>query len=208
MSGSNFIRWTGLSLLVSGVLVALGTILHPPGEFADFDWSLSTIAHSLVLVSLWLVILGLFGLYARQVEETGVLGLIGFILVFITTASFAGLIYFEAFIQPVLAVEAPEFVEGVFAGESYGGALDVILPPTGLLLILGWLLFGIGIIRAGILPRWAAVLALIGAVPLGIAPLLPLIIVKIGGVVVGLGLVWLGYALWSEKPATATTAAV
>ena len=144
-------------------------------------------------------VLGLFGLYARQVEETGVLGLIGFMLVFITTASFTGLIYFEGFIQPVLAVEAPEFVEGMLAGEISLGALDVVMPPTGLLFILGWLLFGIGIIRAGILPRWAAVLALIGAVPLGIPPLLPLIIVKIGGVVFGLGLVWLGYALWSEK---------
>ena len=211
MSGSNLIRWAGLANVVSGVLIALGFILHPPavvGEVAAVSSSLWAIAHLLLLVSLMLGILGLFGLYARQVEETGVLGLIGFILVFISTASFVGIAYFEAFIDPLLAVEAPEFVEARFAGEISRGAFDVIVLLTGLLLILGWLLFGIGIIRAGILPRWAAVLALIGAVPIGLLPLLPFIIVKIGAVVFGLGLVWLGYALWSEKPATATTAAM
>ena len=209
MSGSNLIRWAGLSLLVSGVLVALGFILHPPEEVAAVSSSLWAIAHLLVLVSFWLGMLSLFGLYARQVAETGVLGLIGFILVFITMASLTGIIYFEAFIDPVLAVEAPEFVEARFAGEISRGAFDVIVLLTGLLLILGWLLFGIGIIRAGILPRWAAVLALIGAVPIGLLPLLPsFIIVKIFAVVFGLGLAWLGYALWSEKPATATTAAI
>jgi hypothetical protein len=61
--------------------------------------------------------------------------------------------------------------------------------------------FGVAIIRAGILPKWAAGLAIIGSVPVGLTPVVPLLVAKTGAVVFGLGYVWLGYALWSEKRA-------
>ncbi len=196
MSSSNLIRWSGLANVVGGLLVGLGFILHPPEEAASVSTGLWTIAHALLLASLLFGILGLFGLYASQSIQTRTLGLIGFILIFIGMASFLGITYFETFINPVLVGKAPEFVESQFAGEL-PGALAVVLPLSGMLFSLGWLLFGIATIQANILPRWAAILAIVGGVPFGVDPVLPEIVGTIAAVVFGLGAIWLGYALWS-----------
>jgi hypothetical protein len=70
--------------------------------------------------------------------------------------------------------------------------------------VLGGLLFGIATFRAGILPRWAAGLLAVGAVlPIILSSLVPHPLDRIFAVPVGLALVWLGYALWSERRAQA-----
>jgi hypothetical protein len=203
MLSSNLIRWAGLANIVGGLLVALGFILHPPEEAAAVSTSMWAISHLILVISTIFGMLGVFGLYARQSEETKLLGLTGFILVFVGTALFLGITYYAAFIEPVLAAKAPEFVESSFSGRPIG-ALAVVLPLMGLLFSLGWLLLGIGTIRTNILPRWAAILTIIGSVPFGLVPLF--IVTKIAAVVFGLGIIWLGYALWSEKRAMTTPA--
>lgn len=81
-----------------------------------------------------------------------------------------------------------------------GGPLSTLIPLNGLAFSLGWLLFGIATARAGVLPRWAAILAVIGGVPFGVAPgLVPALVGKFAAIVFGLGVIGLGYALWSEK---------
>jgi len=80
--------------LLAGILFALAAFIHPAGEtLADFLSPNWVTAHLLGWVSLILMQLGLMGLYARQVEKTGWLGLVGFILAFIGTA-FGGAIQF------------------------------------------------------------------------------------------------------------------
>lgn len=199
MTSSNLIRWAGLSLVVAGVLLVVDPIIHPADEPASLVTSLWAIAHYLALGSLIFGLLGIFGLYARQVEEAGLLGLVGFLMLFVALMLFAGLTFFEAFILPVLATEAPQFIGGLFAGEISGGALETVIPLGGLLQSIGGLLFGIAIIRAGILPRLAAILFIIGIVAGGLGPLLPEVVGRNSSVVLGIGLVWLGYALWSER---------
>ena len=76
--------------------------------------------------------------------------------------------FVEAFILPLLATEAPKFVEGFLgiasgsAGEMNLGALAAVYALVGVLYMLGGLLFGIATFRAGILPRWAAGLLAFG----------------------------------------------
>lgn len=72
---------------------------------------------------------------------------------------------------------------------------------SGVVYILGGLLFGIATFRAGILPRWAGVLLAAGTVLGPAAILLPPGLQPKVAVPVGLALVWLGYALWSERRA-------
>ena len=199
MSASNLIRWAGLSLVVTGVLLVVDPIIHPADVPESIATNLWAIAHYLALGSLVFGLLGTVGLYARQVEEAGSLGLVGFLMLFVALALFTGLTFFEAFILPVLATEAPQFVGGLFAGEISFGALETVFPVAGLLESIGGLLFGIAIIRAGILPRWAAIVFIIGIVSAGLGPLLPEVVHRISDVVLGIGLAWLGYALWSER---------
>ena len=111
------------------------------------------------------------GLYARQVEEAGWLGLAGYLLFSLFWALLTALYLREAFILPLLATEAPAFVEG-FLGIVNGHRRrdEPRRPPgalwrsSGILYLLGGLLFGIATFRAGILPRWAAGLLAVGAV--------------------------------------------
>jgi hypothetical protein len=80
------------------------------------------------------------------------------------------------------------------------GALPSVYMLTGLLYLLGGLLFGIATLRAGILPRWAAGLLAVGIVlPVLGSSLVPHPFDRIFAVPVGLALTGLGYALWSER---------
>ncbi len=196
MTSSNLIRWAGLSAVAAGVLLAVGGIIQAADDPASLATNSLAIANYLILGSVIVGLLGIFGLYARQVEEAGLLGLVGFLMLFVALVLFAGLAFFEAFFVPVLAAEAPEFL---FAEEISFGVLETVIPLGGLLQSIGGLLLGIAIIRAGILPRWAAIVFIIGIVPGGLGPLLPEVVARISNVVLGIGLAWLGYALWSER---------
>jgi hypothetical protein len=55
------------------------------------------------------------------------------------------------------------------------------------------------LIRAGILSRWAAGVFGFGAILSPAFALLPHELEPIAAVPVGIGLAWLGYALWSER---------
>ncbi len=114
MSSSTLIRWGGLAAIVSGVSSVIGDLL---GLAVDLESAESTLTAPYVLVFLVyllgtvLLLLGLVGLYASQSEAAGVLGLVGFLVAFVGTALFSGALWFELFITPYLATEAPELAE-------------------------------------------------------------------------------------------------
>lgn len=113
--------------------------------------------------------------------------------------------FVEAFILPLLVVDAPRFVEavlGIFSGQP--GEMDLGLlaaagPLSGVLYILGALGFGVATIRAGVLPRGAGGLLVVAALaPLAVS-VLPHSFQRIAAVPMGLSLLWLGLALWWER---------
>ena len=55
--------------------------------------------------------LGLVGLYARQSEATGPLGLVGFVMAFAGTVLVAGFAWVDTFVAPQLATSAPRLFE-------------------------------------------------------------------------------------------------
>lgn len=188
---------------MAGLLFALATFIHPAGvDLAAYHNPNWVPAHLLGWVSVMLMQLGLVGLYGRQVEKTAWLGLVGFVLAFIGTA-FAGAIQFlESTVLPLVAAEAPTIL------------VQASPPPYAVPLLalgfgLGYVLFGIATMRAGVLPRWSGLLLSIGIFLFMFAEvsreasllsgMLPRVIGASGQVVMALSLVWMGYALWSEK---------
>jgi len=79
------------------------------------------------------------------------------------------------------------------------GTLPVLYIFVGVLYTLGGLLFGSATFRAGILPRWAAGLLAVGAVAPSVFAPLPHPLDRALAVPMGVALVWLGYALWSDQ---------
>jgi hypothetical protein len=203
ITASNLIRWTGLAALVAGIFFVGVGLFHPPKILSAVTTTQWVVAHSLATATCLLALLGITGLYARQVEEAGWLGLAGYIVFSLNWALTLPFTFAEVFILPVLATEAPTLAEG-FVGMFTGspgdfGVLANLWRLVGLMYMLGGLLFGIATFRAGILPRWAGGLLAVASAIAPVAALLPLEHQPKIAVLMGIALAWLGYALWSER---------
>ena len=206
---SKVIRWAGLSAMASGLIFAGIQPIHPPDVLASVNTSAFIIITSLKTMMCLFGLFGIAGLYARQVEETGWLGLGGFLVLTIFYAVQMCFAFVEPLILPLLVTVAPGFVESSLGmasgagGPMNLGAFATIFNIMPLLYLLGLLLFGIAIFRARILPRGAAVL-LASSGPLAIImSQLPHQFARFAAVPMGIALVWLGFALFFERRAPA-----
>lgn len=217
MSSRTLFKLGGLALLIALPLQVLGFVLHPPSEQAvDVLRPTYGPAHLILFVSWMFALPGLIGLYARQAHRAGILGLTGFAAVLFAAAYHFYLLLYEAYATPLLAQnEATRALIGDGPLAHGAGALG----PLAFLSILAFPLFGITILRAGVLPRlsgWlqiASVFAFfLGAIfvspdapaPFGTmaaAPIAWMYFLVFLGYAVG------GYALWTGRERVLETAA-
>jgi hypothetical protein len=205
-NASNLIRWAGLSAVAAGVLFVVIQIIHPTDVLESVTTARWASVHYLGVAMGFFGLLGLTGIYARQAEKAGWLGLAGYLsfsLFYVITAAFQ---FIEALISPVLATESPRFVEGFLgivtghASEIPLGALPSVYGFNGGLYLLGSLLLGIATFRARVLPRWAAgLLAVSGPLSAVVVELFPHPLDRLAAVPMGLALAWLGLAVWAGQ---------
>ncbi len=202
---SSLIRWAGLAAMAAGIIFAGIQPIHPPDVLSSVTTGAWAIIMPLKLAMCLLFLIGITGIYARQAEKAGWLGLSGFLLLSLSWWLLTGYVFAEVFILPPLATAAPAFVESFLGiingspGDMDVGALVPAFAVVGILYMLGGLLFGIATLRAGILPRWPAALLAVAATLTPAAALLPHEFQRLAAIPVGLALAWLGYALWSER---------
>jgi hypothetical protein len=149
-----------------------------------------------------LLLLGLPVLYLSRPEGWGVLGLVGFVLVFATGLMFG--IFFSllgALLLPYLAQHAPDTLKGngppaFFPFFILGTVVEVI----------GLLLLALPLARGFVAERWvgyvllaAAVLSVVGFFVGGNGPTSPLLALlgDLGSLLLFVALGWLGYLLWT-----------
>ncbi|MBE7434579.1 MAG: hypothetical protein HS100_11740 [Anaerolineales bacterium] len=206
MTTSTLMRLAGVSAMLAGLCFIIIGMFHPenvPSSVTTTAWvNVHIVATALGFFGLF----GMAGLYARQVEKSGWLGLTGFLLFSVWFVLITGFSFVEAFILPNLATESPAFVEsllGMLTGVPSTvdlGILPILWNISGPMYILGALLFGIATLRARVLPRWAGGLLTLAAVLIPIGGMFPHEYqAKIAMIPVGLAMVWLGYALFSER---------
>ena len=208
---SKLIRWAGLPAIAAGIIFIAIQPIHPPDVISSVTTGTWAIVTALKTAMCLLGLLGITGLYARQAEKAGWLGLAGYLLFSLFFALTLPFAFAEAFILPLLATESPKFVEsilGLASGATGGmnlGVLAVLYKLLGFVgYIIGGLLFGIATLRAGILPRWAAGLLAFAAVSVLGGALLPHPLDRIMAVPMGLALIWLGYSLFSDRQVKVT----
>jgi hypothetical protein len=205
MNTQNLIRWTGLAAMAAGIIFAGIQPIHPPDVLASVTTTPWTIIITAKFVMCLLFLVGITGLYARQVKEAGWLGLAGFLLFSLSWWLQTGYVFTDLFILPVLATAAPQFVDSFLGivnqhpGEMNIGAIPAVYALLSILYLLGGLLFGIATFRASVLPRRPAGLLAVAAAVTPLAALLPHAIQRFAAIPMGLALAWLGYALWSER---------
>lgn len=210
---SNLIRFSGLALVPAGIVFAGIQPIHPPDVVESVTTTAWAIITSLKFVMSILFVVGIVGLYARQAEKVGVFGLLAFVVLATSWTLLTCFVFTEAFIAPPLAAAAPEFVDAML-GISYGhtgnvnlGVLPALYSVVGITYMLGGLLFGIATFRAGILPRVPAALLAIAATLTPLAAMLPHAEQRYAAIPVAFALAWLGYALFSERRASAAQVA-
>ncbi len=139
-------------------------------------------------------IFGILGLYAVQREQSGVLGLVGFVLATIGTMLFFtdGVIALTIF--PALADAAPDVL--AVAGAMNSGIVLIAFIIMAATAMIGYIVFAAAILRAGILSRAAALPFLLGGVLCNLPPgPVPMTVLSIGGIVWAAGSVWLALGL-------------
>lgn len=196
------IRSTGIAAIVAGLMFVVIQPLHPEDVLASVSTDAWAIIHYATLVMLTLFVVGVTGIFARQVGKMGWLGLIGYVVLVIGLVLTAIGTAIEALVQPLVAASDPAFVEGMLAMvhghpiETDLGAIPLLWNAASAGFLAGTLLFGIANFRAGILSRWASATFAVGL--FAAAPVAGLLgTPRVGAVPIGIGLAWLGYSLWS-----------
>jgi len=172
-----FLIWLGgLAAMVSGsLLVAVGVLTLSSG-FSSGSSSLYRTMEALFAVSLILVPVGFVGFHTLQRQNYGRIGHAGFWVV----------------------ITASAWLAAALGSYFWGGSDALWVPawavPFALVLVwVGFVLYGIATLQAGMLPRWC-----------GVAFIVALPVVVIFDLLVGVllvGLIWLalGYALWKRR---------
>jgi hypothetical protein len=205
----NLLRWCGLALIAGGVLMVVATLLHPSRETATTIVASEprlVAAHVVYTIAWLLVLLGLPGLYAAQRSGLGRLGLAGFLTAFTGTYLIAVTGNF-GFLAPVLAKHSPAVLDSI---NQYSPVV-IINGLAAILFMIGYVLFGVAMIRTATLPRWSGVLVAVGApahlIGFGVSQLVSTAawpIAILGSVCLGIGLAWPGYRLWHTPAASDT----
>lgn len=198
----NLIRYGGLAAMLAGASFIAADLLSlsispkfPSSESLGSEpYAIQSV---LKLTGAALLLLGLFGLHARQSDAAGPLGTAGFLAAFFGTALAVGSFWATAFFAPAMAAMDPVAFD---ARQGPPGRLADAFIVTMATFVLGWVLFGVSAWRARVYPRAAVLLMILGS-PLAVGTLL--VVGFPTGLFFSAAVAWLGYTLWSEKTAPA-----
>lgn len=171
---SRLLRWSGLSLLLGGLLSSLFWIFHPEEHLLLENPGAYQAEHLLGFVGYILFTLGIFGLYARLAENARWIGFAGFIVVTLCMFVLIGVNTIDTFIWPSIAQIQPELIlstDGEFNETSLPFAKSISLViPASIIAIVGMIFLGVAIWRSSIFPRWAGVLLIVSSALFYIGP--------------------------------------
>ncbi len=200
-------RAAGLAAVAAGTLFMAVQVKHPE---ITVDFVQSTqwkVRQGMKIAMATLALAGIAGMYLRQVREIGLLGLVGWLLF---SMGYLAMLCVEAIglvVIPAIAQGSSEYVNGVVAVATNSdstadlGLFGALNSVQGLGYIVGGLLFGIALYRAGVLARWAAALLSVAAVATMGPLLLTMVNQRLFAVPNGIALIGLGWSLWRETRA-------
>ena len=202
-------RLAAVAAVSAGIIFIGVQIGHPHADVTSVTTTEWAVRNSLKVLMAALALGGITGMYLRQVKETGVLGLVGYLLFSVGYLAMLCVETIALVVVPTIVGSSPEYVEGVVAvATNSSSSADLgLFRPLNLVIaagyLLGGLIFGIALFRAGVLARWAAALLAVAAVLTMTIPLLPMVNQRLFAVVNGVAMVGLGWSLWREQRSAA-----
>ena len=184
------IRWSGLALMAGALFMGVAIVMISPRLPGQLPTPLVSM---LLLVASILIMLALPGMYARQSEAAGWLGLVGHVGLSV------GIVI--VIVYAAVPLFNPE-IKG--PGESMAAFL------LGIALLLGIVLTAIATLGAEVYPRWSGILLLAAGAgflfDFFVAEYLPPITAQLGSAIFGmlfaLALAWIGVSIWIGESQT------
>jgi hypothetical protein len=199
-------RAAGVAAAVGGLLYIGVQINHPHLDLALMTTTEWKVRQTMKVLFASLSLVGITGMYLRQVTRAGVLGLIGYLVLALGFLLMLCTEVIGVVVVPTIAGTSSGYVSDVLAvsvpgGHATGdiGLMGPFSQVAGVGYLAGGLLFGIALFRARILARWAAALLAVGAVATLAIPLLPHVNFRLFAIPTGVAMVGLGYSLWREQ---------
>ena len=195
MNKNTLIRWGGLSALVASVIsilieivlmITIGSQAYSTAALTN-EWSL---LYTFRLIAVMLLMLGLVALFARQSQKMHAFGVIAFVIASIGTMLIFGFAWALLFVFPGMAAAVPVFLDTMATEPGMGIAITLFL------VTVGWFLFGLASLRAKILPAGSAWVVMAGAF---LALVLNMMQIPFSWVIFDIGVIWMGWWLWSER---------
>ena len=204
-------RTAAAAAVLAGITFMAVQIGHPHLDVTSVDTAEWVMRNTAKMAFAALALTGITGMYLRQVKETGVLGLIAYVLLSTGYLLIFSTAFVAGYVLPSLAESAPDYVNGVLAAAAGGtatsdiGLIEYALAAEGITYLAGGLLFGIALFRARILTRWGSALLSAGAVFTVSLSVLPEDFYRLLAYPNAVALIALGYSLWraGEHPSSA-----
>jgi hypothetical protein len=202
ITSSGLTKGAGAAAVVAGAIFIAVQINHPASDAfttETTDWVARCFAKLVMAV---LALAGVTGMYLRQHRRVGVLGLVGYLLFGAGYLAMLSVEVIAVTVLPSLTDSNPGFVNDVVAAGMGGtpngdiGGLQTLFNANGVGYLLGGLLFGIAMVRARVLARWAAALLAVGTIATAALAVLPESFDRPLAVPVGVALIGLGVSLW------------
>jgi hypothetical protein len=202
-------RAAGLCAVAAGLLYGAVQINHPPLTVELVTTTEWTVRQGMKVLMSVLALAGITAMYLSHARQSRVLGLLGYLLF---GAGYLVMLSVEMIglcVLPTLARSEPGYVSDVLAVAGGGKAVGDIglMQPLTMVMALaylgGGLIFGIALLRAGFLARWAAALLAVGSLATVAIPLLPQVNQRLFAIPTAVALIGLGYSLWRSQRTSA-----
>src|SRR4029079_1495057 len=115
-------RAAGLCAVVAGLLFIAVQIKHPPLDVAFVTTTEWKVRQGMKVVMAVLSLAGITGMYLRQVKQTRVLGLVGYLLFAVGYLIMLSIEVVRLVVLPSIAVTSPGYVTDVLAVATAGHA--------------------------------------------------------------------------------------
>jgi hypothetical protein len=205
-------KTSAVAAAVGGLLFIAVQVKHPSLDVAFVTTTEWKVRETMKVLFGALSLVGITGMYLRQVKQIGVLGLLAYLLFSVGFLALMSVEVVGAVVLPSIAATSPGYVTDVLAVATGGhatGDVGLMQALNGVMAIGflgGGLLFGIALLRANVLARWAAALLAVASVATAARAVAPQLNERLFAIPLGIALIGLGYSLWRDQrtPATRT----
>ena len=197
-------RATGVAAALAGLIFIGVQIGSPHIDGTNITTTDVIVRDTLKVFMAALALAGITGMYLRQLNTVGALGLVGYAVFAVGYLSLLGTEFVAAFVLPSIAHSAPAYVSNAIATATNGtvtgdiGLIKSAILINGLTYVAGGFIFGIALFRARVLARWASALLAVGSlatIATGVVPQYE----RLFAFPTGVALVGLGWSLWRAQ---------